>query len=374
MTATMVSARGFDAAAARSPLVDVIIAVHDLGRPVARTLTSALATEWDRSGAVRVTVACHELDAAEVAALLPDDAAPFTRLLEVRDGLGSPSGPYNAGMDAATAELVTIIGSDDFFEPGALRAWQARAGAEVDVVLAPLRMQTGEAINTPRVRPRRTQALDPVADRMAYRTAPLGLLRLETLNRLSLRLDEGMKVGGDIAFTVQLWRLARRVDLAAGAPAYVVGVDASTRVTTTVRPLAVSLAPYTTLLARDWFMDLPEAYRRAVAIKILRIHVLDNVARRATVDAWGEGEIAYLRRVVGQLVACGSRVLWPFSRADREVLDTILGPASTAEDVVRAAAARSAAGRWAHLFPPVPWNALDRESTLRYYVADRFRR
>lgn len=374
MTATMVSARGFDAAAARSPLVDVIIAVHDLGRPVARTLTSALATEWDRSGAVRVTVACHELDVADVAALLPDDAAPFTRLLEVRDGLGSPSGPYNAGMDAATAEFVTIIGSDDFFEPGALQAWQARAAAEVDVVLAPQRMQTGEAINTPRVRPRRTQALDPVADRMAYRTAPLGLLRLATLNRLSLRLDEGMKVGGDIAFTVQLWHLARRVDLAAGAPGYVVGVDASTRVTTTVRPLAVSLAPYTTLLARDWFMDLPEAYRRAVAIKILRIHVLDNVARRATVEAWGEGEIADLRRVVGQLVACGSRVLRPFSRADRAVLDTICDPASTAEDVVRAAAARSAAGRWAHLFPPVPWNALDRESTLRYYLADRFRR
>ena len=374
MTATVVSARGFDAAGAPSPVVDVIIAMHDLGRPVARTLASALATEWDRSGAVRVTVACHELDAADVAALLPDDAAPFTRLLEVRDGLGSPSGPYNAGMDAATAELVTIIGSDDYFEPGAVHAWHSLATPQVDVVLAPQRMQTGEPINTPRVRPRRTVHLDPVADRMAYRTAPLGLLRLATLNRLGLRLDEGMKVGGDIAFTVQLWRLARRVDLAAGTPAYVVGVDASTRVTTTVRPLAVSLAPYTSLLARDWFMDLPAAYRRAVAIKILRIHVLDNVSRRPTAQAWGEGEIAYLRRVVGQLVACGRGVLRPFSRADRRVLDAILAPASTVDDVVRAAAARAADGRLAHLLPPAPWDALDRESTLRYYVADRFRR
>lgn len=374
MSAAIVPARGFDAAAAPSPRIDVIIAVHDLSRPVARTLASALATDWDRSGAVRVTVACHELDADDVAALLPEDAAPFTRLLEVRDGLGSPSGPYNAGMDVATAELVTIIGSDDYYEPGALQAWSDRAGADVDVVLAPMRMQTGEAINTPRVRPRRTAQLDPVADRMAYRTAPLGLMRLATLNRLGLRLDEGMKVGGDIAFTVQLWRLAPRVDLAAGTPAYVVGVDASTRVTTTVRPLAVSLAPYTSLLARDWFMELPARYRRAVAIKILRIHVLDNVARRASVEAWGEGEVAYLRRVVGRLVGCGRGVLRPFSRADRLVFDTILDPSSTAADVVRAATERSAAGRWAHLLPPAPWNALDRESTARYYVADRFRR
>ena len=373
MTAAIISRRGFDAAAAPSPVVDVVVAVHDLGRPVARTVASALTTDWDRSGAVRVTVACHELEADDVAALLPQEAAPFTRLLEVRDGLGSPSGPYNAGMDAASAEFVTIIGSDDYYEPGALQAWCAAADEQVDVVLAPMRMQTGEVINTPRVRPRRTEQLDPVADRMAYRTAPLGLLRLSTLDRMGLRLEEGMAVGGDIAFTVELWHAASRVDLAASAPRYVVGVDASTRVTTTVRPVTVSLAPYAALLSRDWFRVLPAGYRRAVAIKIMRIHVLDTVSRRSSVDSWGEGEVAYVRHVVTELLRCGPAVLRPFSRADRSVLDTILRPTSTARDIVAATAARAVAGRWAHLLPPAPWNALDRESTLRYYLADRFR-
>lgn len=382
MTARLVSAGGFDAAGAPAPLVDVVVALHDLGRPVARTVRSVVAEvpgtpgtadAVPGGGRVRVTVACHELDAVDVAAVLPAELAPVVRLLEVRDGLGSPSGPYNAGIDAATAPYVTIIGSDDLVEPGALLAWYDRAedsGAEV--VLARMRMQGGAPINTPRVRPRRTARLDPVKDRMAYRTAPLGLLRRAALADLGLRLDEGMTVGGDIALTVRLWHLAERVDIAWSDPAYVVGVDAQSRVTTTVRPLAVSLAPYTSLLGRSWFPDLPLAYRRAVAIKVLRIHVLDNVARRATEDAWAAGEPEYLREVVGALVAVAPRTLRPFSAADRLVLDACLDPASTPRSLVAAAAARARAGRLARLLPPGVVGALDRESTLRYYAADRF--
>lgn len=379
MTARLVAAGGFDAAGAPAPLVDVVVALHDLSRPVARTVRSVFARPGGEVVAdrrLRVTVACHELDASEVAAVLPDDLRGTVRLLEVRDGLGSPSGPYNAGIDAATAPYVTIIGSDDFFEPGALLAWHARAeesGAEM--VLARMTMQGGAPINTPRVRPRRTTRLDAVKDRMAYRTAPLGLMRRESLGDLGLRLDEGMKVGGDIAFTVRLWDLAERIDLAWDDPAYVVGVDAQTRVTTTVRPLAVSLAPYTALLARDWFPRLPRAYQRAVAIKVLRIHVLDNVGRRDAVDLWADGEADYLRDVVSSLVAVAPRVLRPFSAADRLVLDACLDPASTPQSLVAAASARSRSGRLARLLPPGPaglLGALDRESTLRYYAADRF--
>lgn len=380
MTARLVVAGGFDAAGAPDPLVDVVVALHDLSRPVARTVLSVFARQdaahpspQALDGRLRVTVACHELDAADAAALLPSWLGPAVRLLEVRDGLGSPSGPYNAGIHAATAPYVTIIGSDDSFEPGALLAWYARAEASgAEMVLARMRMQGGAPINTPRVRPFRTTRLDAVKDRMSYRTAPLGLMRRETLGNLGLRLDEGMKVGGDIAFTVRLWDLAERVDVARADPAYVVGVDAQTRVTTTVRPLAVSLAPYTSLLARDWFPRLPRAYQRAVAIKVLRIHVIDNVSRRDVVDLWADGEVDYLRDVVGSLVSVAPRVLRPFSAADRLVLDACLDPASTPRSLVAAATARARAGRVARLLPPGVFGALDRESTLRYYVADRF--
>lgn len=379
MTARLVVAGGFDASAAPDPSVDVVIALHDLTRPVARAVRSVLAAPdgslegGSPDGRLRVTVACHELSAADVVQVLPSELRSVVRLLEVHDGLGSPSGPFNAGIDAATAPYVTIMGSDDFLEPGALLAWHALAESSgAAMVLARLKMQGGAPINTPRVRPRRTTRLDPVKDRMAYRTAPLGLMRREVLTDLGLRLDEGMKVGGDIAFTVRFWDLAERIDIAWSAPAYVVGVDAATRVTTTVRPLAVSLAPYTSLLGRPWFSRLPAAYRRAVAIKVLRIHVLDNVARRSTEDLWADGEADYLRDVVGALVSVAPRVLQPFSTADRLVLDACLDPASSPRSLVEAAQARARAGRLARLLPPRALGALDRESTLRYYAADRF--
>ena len=379
MTARLVVAGGFDASAAPDPSVDVVIALHDLTRPVARAVRSVLAAPdgslegGSPDGRLRVTVACHELSAADVVQVLPAELRSVVRLLEVHDGLGSPSGPFNAGIDAATAPYVTIMGSDDFLEPGALLAWHALAESSgAAMVLARLKMQGGAPINTPRVRPRRTTRLDPVKDRMAYRTAPLGLMRREALSDLGLRLDEGMKVGGDIAFTVRFWDLAERIDIAWSAPAYVVGVDAQTRVTTTVRPLAVSLTPYTSLLGRPWFSRLPVAYRRAVAIKVLRIHVLDNVARRSTEDLWAEGEADYLRDVVGELVSVAPRVLRPFSTADRLVLDACRDPASSPRSLVEAARARARAGRLARLLPPRALGALDRESTLRYYAADRF--
>ncbi len=92
MTARLVAAGGFDAAGSPEPLVDVVVALHDLSRPVARTVRSVFALPGDdvADGRLRVTVACHELDASDVAAVLPDELRRSVRLLEVRDGLGSP--------------------------------------------------------------------------------------------------------------------------------------------------------------------------------------------------------------------------------------------------------------------------------------------
>ena len=79
--------------------------------------------------------------------------------------------------------------------------------------------------------------LDPVRDRLAYRTAPLGLLKRETVERLGLRFPEGLPTGEDQAFSARLWFEGRGLRYAAGAPRYVVGADAVTRVSTTPRPL-----------------------------------------------------------------------------------------------------------------------------------------
>lgn len=120
--------------------LDVVVAVHDLARPVHRAVASALRGA-DLAGVVpgghrvRVSVMCHELNSAEVRRAVEerlaeageDDASVHVRYLEVRDGLGSPSGPFNAGVAAADGRYVCIIGSDDWFADGAPGAWVAEA-------------------------------------------------------------------------------------------------------------------------------------------------------------------------------------------------------------------------------------------------------
>lgn len=349
--------------------VDVVVAVHDPARPLARTVASALTGNEETD--VRVTVACHELDPEEVRPLLPPETLPHVRFLEVRDGLGSPSGPYNAGIDAATARWVSIVGSDDHLEPGALAAWADlgdRLGS--DVVLAPIRLADGSPVRTPRVRLGRSQDLDPVRDRLAYRTAPLGLMRRSTLNRLGLRLTPGMRSGGDVAFTARLWTCGVRIDLAAGTPAYVVGTTAATRVTTAVRPVPEELRAFEDLLDRPWVLELPEDRRRALAVKTIRIHVLGALRRRPAEEDWTPEEVAWVRRLVGRWVALAPGVLDPFSVADRALLDAVLRSGADPASVSAAVRRRNTAGRLAQWLAPRPLANLDRESTLRARAGD----
>src|SRR5690606_20002949 len=108
-----------------APRVDVVIAVHTDERPIDRAVRSVLAN----AAPVRVTVVCHHVPAERIAARLgslPDDARARgheVRLVEHDDGVPSPAGPFNEGLDLAEAEYVALLGSDDRFAPGAVDSW-----------------------------------------------------------------------------------------------------------------------------------------------------------------------------------------------------------------------------------------------------------
>ena len=205
--------------------VDVVVAVHDLARPVHRVVRSALEGA-DLRGVLpgghraRVTVVGHGLAAVDLrksveAALAEQgeevaELGAHVRYLEHHDGVPSPAGPFNEGLLAADGRYVSVIGSDDRYAPGALDAWAGLADQLGSAwLMARLETEDGEHVPTPRTRPGRSRDLDLVADRLAYRTAPLGLLRRQALDELGLLdgggpLTPGLQTGEDVELSLRL--------------------------------------------------------------------------------------------------------------------------------------------------------------------------
>lgn len=327
------------------PVVDLVIAVHSTERQLARALASLL--EDPAQVPLRVSVVAHNIDPQAIIASLETEHRHLVhdervRFLEVQDGLRSPSGPFNHGIERAEAPWVSIMGSDDHLEPGALAGWLAAAAGEdpdQPVVIIPPLVLDGARVPTPPVRPGRTHDLDFVADRLSYRSAPLGLLSRGALRLPGARLLPGAPVGGDVPMSTVLWTGAR-VHLAAEAPAYVIGSDASDRVTYEPRPIDEQLSSVQALWEHRGLSSLGSDERRAIATKILRIHIFGAVLTRPDPQWWTPMERASLARITADLLSREPRAADPLSRADHDLLGAVLDPQIPAEALIALARAR----------------------------------
>jgi hypothetical protein len=281
----------------QAPAAELVIAVHSADRPIRRAVESVLAAATP--GRVLATVVCHNLDPAPIRDVLAGLPAEQVRVLALADGIRSPAGPFNYGLEHAVARFVGIMGSDDTLEAGAVDAWLAAAeGAGAAVVMAPLRLQGGRRILTPRARVLRGMLVDPVADRLAYRTAPLGLFRRDLLPKHGLALTPELRTGEDLEFGLRLWFSGERIAYPALGPAYEVGNDAMERVTSAVLPLPEQFRDVRALVAGTWFASLPERKRTAIAVKILRGHVISAAVRRGPDFSWPGADRRELSRVI----------------------------------------------------------------------------
>ncbi len=366
---------GGRSAAVRDRRVEVVIACHSAERPLARAVASVL----DGNGDVAdLTVVAHNLEPEALRALLAPEHRDAVRFLSHRDAHRSASGPFNAGLAASRHRLVAILGSDDRLEPGAVASWLAvreRTGAEL--VLTRLALgRPGAVVPTPPVRPWRRGRTDLVRDRLAYRSAPLGLMDRETLDRLGLRLVEGAGVGGDVAFVT---RLCAEVSTAydAGGPPYVIGEDAGDRVTYQLRPIDEQISFVPPILEAAWFARLRPAARRAIAIKLLRIHVFGAVHYRPDPTWWTPDQRAALAAHCTTLLEAAPGCEAPLSRAERSLLDACLDPSVDAEVLVARSVARRRHGRPSTFVPRALAHVLDREAPPRFMgasLATRLRR
>ncbi|MGY6497686.1 MAG: glycosyltransferase [Microcella sp.] len=299
------------------PLIDVVVAVHTTERPVERAVTSALI---DPTLPVRVTVVAHGLSADAFKSRLSAVSDARLRIIEHHDGIASPAGPMNAGMLAATAPYVTVIGSDDHYDSGALATALARAKDGANIVILPIRRDDGARIPTPLPRWRRTRRLDPARDRLFTRTAPLALVDRGLMLTRGAPFTEGLASGEDLAISTRLWASGARIDYDPSAPAYVIGHDSADRVTSVPRPLAEELKAVTLLLGDPVVRAYPLAARRALAVKLARVHLFGAVHRRSEAQP-RPGERDALAALARDLEAFAPGFGVALSRAEHRVID-----------------------------------------------------
>lgn len=347
--------------------VDVIIPVHSRERPVERAAASVLG---GTSTSVRVTVVAHNIDPGVIRdrlGALADD--PKLRLLELRDGIASPAGPMNLGLERATARFVALLGSDDEFAPGAIDSWlalQQETGA--DAVLARIRLANGDTDPYPPVRDgRRVRRLDAKKDRLAYRSAPLGIVSRERFP--DLQLTPGLSSGEDLAYSLTVWFTGRDLAYDLHGPSYIVNGDASDRVTSAARPLEQDFAFLDAIERLPWFAQAARTARRAIIVKFFRIHLFDALRVRLGSDdelrANRDGFAKLTERLEG--LAPGSIRL--LSAADRQVLDALRLPQISASELSQLVSARERYTSPAALIPRNPLLTFHRQAPFRTLLA-----
>lgn len=301
------------------PFLDIVIAVHTAQRPVERAVGSALA---DPGLPVRVTVVAHGIAAESLRPRLAGISDERLRVIEHHDGIASPAGPMNAGMLAATARYVTVIGSDDYYEAGALQAALSRTTEGAEVVILPIRRDDGARVSTPLPRWRHTRRLHPARDRLFTRTAPLAVVSRELMLADGAPFTEGLSSGEDLAISTRLWAGGARIDYDAAAPAYVIGADAPDRVTAALRSLGDELRAVELVLGDPAVRAYPRAVRRSLAVKVARVHVIGAVARRHGAEPT-TGERTVLARLARELSHVAPGYAAALSRAESGVIEAL---------------------------------------------------
>lgn len=346
------------------PTVDLTIAVHTAARPIERAVRSVL----DATDAhVRVTVAVHEIDQRLIEDKLswPDGRV---RYLQVRDGMRSPTGPFNAGLAAAEAPWVGIMGSDDTLEPHAIDSWLALAERSGAAAIMPrVRYVNGPVVPTPPTRPGRTTGLDAVRDRLSYRSAPLGVFSRSRFGHL--RFPVGVPSGEDIPFVTALWFSGAGIAYDRRGPAYLGHDDAGDRTSGIVHSVYDEFAWLRVLLDDPAYRRLAERQRASVVIKCIRINLFGAVLNRSDPTRWQGTDRPDLAEVAARLVSEGAGIHEVLSRRDRALLDAIRNVATPIGRVIELGHERRRFATPSGLLPRRLSLALHREGALRMAAA-----
>ncbi|WP_144837314.1 glycosyltransferase family 2 protein [Kocuria rosea] len=360
-----------DSENAATPLVDVIIAVHNTKRPLDRSVRSAMrgGVPIAESGGLRVTIVCHNVSQDAIASALPPDTREACTFIECHDGSSTCAAPRNLGMDVSTARYVSFLDSDDALEDGAIANWVSiaeRYGA--DAVIATMIDGKGRILRDPVIRPGRRRNLDLVADRLATRTEPNGLFRRSVLEDLQLRFDTTYQTGEDVE-SLKIWASGGRIDLGGTRARYILHDDAEDRVSEASRPFEEDLAPFLDMMNSSWYKTQGIRVRRSFARKVIYSYLFGGMRSRAINRQWGPDDIRACQTLIEAVNRTSEGTLERLSRADRHLLDLSVSAGGTAETIAAASERRRRYGRPETLLPRNLLYALDRDAPIRYLTA-----
>lgn len=275
----------------------------------------------------------------------------------------------NHGFDQATAQYVSLLGSDDELEPGAIDSWlSVSRRTDADAVLARIRLADGRTDPYPPVRLcRHTLRLSGEADRLAYRSAPLGLVSRQRFHHL--RLTEGLRSGEDLAYSLTVWFTGHHLAYDLRGPAYIVHGDAEDRVTSAVRPLSEDFAFLDALERMSWFGNTTSKVRRAVVVKLIRMHYFDSLRVHLSSEHELSSVQADFLRLLTQLELLAPGVEPLLSIADRRLLDALAAPTTSTDELLRLLNDRQNFPSMATLLPRNPFLLLHRQAPFRTLFA-----
>ncbi len=352
----------------KAPVVDVVIPVHSEHRPIARAVSSVLLSASENT---RVTVVCHNIRENLIAANLGGwEKDPRVRLMTLEDGVQSPAGPLNAGLDSATAEFTAILGSDDEYEPGAINAWLAVARRDLaEIVIPPLRSAPGGATKSPPTRPWRSRQLDGVRDRLAYRTVQLGLVSRERFGHV--RMSEGLRTGEDVVQGASLWYSDASISLARGMPGYLIHDDNSpNRMSSSPKPALESLLFLDSVLNPSFLAALNPRQKESFAVKLLRTHIMDILSSTLIRNDPTPGLTA-LSQGVTRILEIAPASLRILSRRESRIVGELVSTANP-ERLKHELAILTDYRRIDNLLPASPRFLLHREAPPRFLAAIAF--
>lgn len=340
--------------------VDVVIAVHDSGRRIDRAIESALSS----TAVARVIVVCHNVEPQRIAAAAGragrDGRIEFASFV---DDVRSPAGPFNEGLGMADGRYVSVLGSDDELTAGAIDLWRRTARRErADVVIAPLRHAGGARVPTPPTLRRR--GLRGARDRLAYRTAPLGLIDRGRFG--GLRFTDGVATGEDLGFTARMWFSDARLVRHRGSGEYLIH-DGEGRVTFTPRSVADELRAVELLIADAHTRSLSDRERTALAVKLWRVSIFGAVHYRS--GRWQEDDRAFLAELTTHLRRFAPRAPALLSRADADLMDALADAAVPDTAIDEFSRRRRRFLSPAALLPARVSRVLARDAPLRFAAA-----